>query len=179
MLAGKSLTLVAAMAKNRGIGIGGKMPWHLPAELAHFKRLTLNHSVLMGRRTYESIGRPLPQRQNIVLTNNPYLRLPGCEIATSLEYALQIAHTDEVMVIGGGMLYRQALPHADRMVLTLVDCDIEADTFFPAWDAADWQQAGCTEVAADQRNAYAFSIVDLRRVSAEQPSAGQPPGPQD
>ncbi len=165
MLVGKRITLVAAMARNRAIGKDGKMPWHLPAELAHFKKTTLGHTIIMGRRTFESIGRPLPQRQNIVVSNNPYLRIAGCRVANSLEYAAEIADSEELMIIGGGMLYRHAMPVADRMVLTLVDCEPEADTFFPSWQPSDWLETSRVSVAADERNRYGFSVVEYLRIS--------------
>ena len=157
------LTLVAAIAKNRAIGIDGRMPWHLPGELRHFKALTLGHPVLMGRKTHESIGRPLPGRRNIVISRNAGYRAEGCEVAGSLDEALALAGEGEAMLIGGGELYRLALPRADRMVLTLVDLEPEADTWFPAWEARDWQEASRREHRADGDNPVAFTVVDLRR----------------
>ena len=133
MLGGKRISIVAAMARNRAIGIRGAMPWHLPRELRHFKETTMGKPIVMGRKTWESIGRALPGRQNLVVSRNPEFRADGCEITQSLEAAVRQARGDEVMVIGGGQLYVQALPVADRMVLTLVDCEPDADTWFPRW----------------------------------------------
>lgn len=134
----KSITIVAAMGRNRGIGIDGGLPWRLPGELQHFKATTMGKPIVMGRRTWESVGRALPGRQNIVVTRNPALAVTGALRAASLVEAVEMAEHYEVMVIGGGELYRQALPLASRMVLTLVDCAPEADTWFPEWDPTDW-----------------------------------------
>lgn len=134
----KSLTIVAAMGRNRGIGVDGGLPWRLPGELQHFKAVTMGCPIVMGRRTWQSIGRALPGRQNIVVSRNAELSAPGCLVASSLVHAVEISEGYEVMIIGGGELYRQALPLASRMVLTLVDCEPEADTWFPEWDAMHW-----------------------------------------
>ena len=160
-----TITLVAAMGRNRGIGLDGKMPWHLPAELQHFKATTLGKPVIMGRKTWESIGRPLPGRQNIVVTRNPAYAAPGCDVAGSLDAALALAEVPEVMVIGGGELYALALPRAQRMVLTLVDLEPEADTFFPEWREDDWRETGRQRREADERNALGFTVIELRKSS--------------
>ena len=163
MLAGKRITLVAAMAHNRAIGLEGSMPWHLPRELRHFKETTLGKPIVMGRKTWESIGRVLPGRQNIVVSRNPDYRAAGCDVVKSLQGAVEAAHGDEVMIIGGGQLYAEALPHADSMVLTLVDCEPEADTWFPEWDSQDWKELSSRNEQADEGNLYAYRVLDLRR----------------
>lgn len=160
---GKKLTIVAALARNRAIGLEGGMPWHLPGELAHFKRTTMGKSVLMGRRTWEAIGRALPGRQNIVLTRSRGFRAEGCEVAGSLGEALRRARSDEVMIIGGASLYARALPLAERMVLTHVDCEAEADTFFPRWDENEWQPVNRVTFKADANNPHGFQVVEYRR----------------
>jgi dihydrofolate reductase len=152
------------MGRNRAIGLDGRMPWHLPGELQHFKSVTMGKPIVMGRKTWESIGRPLPGRQNIVISRNQDYLAEGAECCTSLQGALEIALGEEVMVIGGGELYRQALPLADRMILTLVDCAPEADTFFPPWEAADWQEISRRDKPVDERNAYACEVLELRRI---------------
>lgn len=162
----KQVTLVAAMGRNRAIGLDGKMPWHLPGELQHFKAVTMGKPIVMGRKTWESIGRPLPGRQNIVVSRNQDYPVNGFERCDSLQQALAMAEGEEVMVIGGGELYRQALPLANRMVLTLVDYEPAADTFFPAWQAAEWQEVSRQSKPADQRNAYACEVIELRRIAA-------------
>ncbi len=165
----KTITIIAAMAKNRAIGLAGRIPWHLPAELQHFKRTTMGKPVVMGRKTWESIGRPLPGRQNIVVTGQAGYAAEGCDLAGSLEEALELARRGEVMVMGGGELYRQALPLADRMVLTLVDCEPEADTWFPEWPAAEWRENSRERFPADERNPCAYEILEFLRVSASSP----------
>lgn len=163
MLAGKSITLVAAMARNRAIGLDGDMPWHLPRELKHFKLVTMGHAIIMGRKTHESIGRALPGRQNIVISRSQTSFAQGCEAASSLLSAVEMASGNEVMIIGGGQIYAEALPVADRMILTLVDCEPEADTFFPPWDEAGWTMDSCREEAVDAANPLSYRVLDLRR----------------
>lgn len=135
------LALVVAMARNRGIGLNGQLPWHLPEDLKRFKALTLGHALIMGRKTHESIGRPLPGRRNLVVTRSG-AAFAGCETAASLEAAMRLAReTDPMpMVIGGAELYAQALPYATHLYLTRVDRDVEADTFFPGLIEAEWEQ---------------------------------------
>lgn len=160
----KQICLVAAMARNRAIGLEGKMPWHLPGELQHFKATTLGKAIVMGRKTWESIGRPLPGRQNIVISRNPGYPQQGFDLCASLQQAIEVAQSQEVMVIGGGELYRQALPVASRMVLTLVDFEPEADTWFPEWDAAEWLELSRQAKPADLQNRYACEILELQRI---------------
>ncbi len=126
------LTLIVAMSENRVIGRDGGLPWHLPDDLKRFKRLTTGHTVVMGRRTYESIGRPLPNRENIILTRQPGYTVEGATVLPSLEAALaNLTDREQVFIIGGGEIYRQALPLADRIELTLIHQHIEGDTTFP------------------------------------------------
>lgn len=166
---GKQITLVAAMGRNRAIGMNGEMPWHLPGELQHFKTVTMGKPIVMGRKTWEAIGRPLPGRQNIVITRNQEYPESGFDRCASLQQAITIARGDEVMIIGGGQLYQQALPLATRMILTLVDYEPAADTFFPCWEADQWQEISRELKPADERNAYACEIVELRRIAPGQP----------
>ena len=163
MIAAKKITLVAAMARNRAIGRDGAMPWHLPRELRHFKETTMGKAIVMGRKTWESIGRVLPGRQNIVVTRNPDYRAEGCDVVGSLEEAVSVASSEEVMIIGGGELYAAALPHADRLVLTLVDFDPEADTWFPEWDDGSWLEVSSRDEAPDEKNPQAYRVIALRR----------------
>lgn len=165
MLRGKKVTLVAAMALNRAIGLDGAMPWHLPRELKHFKDTTMGKPIVMGRKTWESIGRALPGRQNIVVTRNPGYRAEGCDVVDSLEAAAYAAGGDEIMVIGGGQLYAEALPNADRMVLTLVHVEPQADTWFPEWDAGEWKEAASREEVPDENNPHAYRVIELVRIS--------------
>lgn len=163
---GKSVTLVAAMGKNRAIGLDGRMPWHLPAELQHFKRTTLGKTIVMGRKTWQSIGRPLPGRQNIVISRSPGFVATGAEVVTSLGAAIEISATAEVMVIGGGQLYAQAISLAARMVLTLIEIEPEADTWFPEWNTAQWRQIGEQSYPADEKNGLAYRVVELVRIQS-------------
>jgi dihydrofolate reductase len=159
----KEVTLVAALGRNRAIGLDGKMPWHLPAELQHFKRTTMGRTIVMGRKTWQSIGRPLPGRQNVVVSRDPNYRADGAEVAKSLEQALEIAASDEIMIIGGGELYAVAMPLASRMVLTVIDIEPRADTWFPEWDKDEWREVKVRRFDADELNPLAYSIVELTR----------------
>jgi len=162
---GKTLTLVAAMGRNRAIGLAGRMPWHLPAELQHFKRVTMGKSIVMGRKTWQAIGRPLPGRQNIVISRNPAFLARFVEMVGSLEEALNVAESDEVMIIGGGQVYELAMPQAQRMVLTLIDIEPRADTWFPVWDESEWTQVGDEHYPADRDNELAYRVVEFKRIS--------------
>ncbi|MGA7966114.1 MAG: dihydrofolate reductase [Gammaproteobacteria bacterium] len=159
------IVLVAAVAENGVIGQGGVMPWHLPADLAHFKRVTWGHPILMGRRTFEAIGRALPGRRNIVLTRDPDFSAPGIETASSLEQALErIGEAAQVMVIGGAELYRIALPLAQRIYLTRIHASPEGDTFFPDLIPTQWRQLERKTHPTDKLHPYALSFIELGRV---------------
>jgi dihydrofolate reductase len=157
------VSLVAALARNRVIGAGNRLPWHLPEDLKRFKRLTLGAPVIMGRKTYvsimEQVGKPLPGRRNVVVTRQAGARWDGCEVVHSLAEALAAAGgAPEVFVIGGAELYAQALPLGDRMYLTLLDADYEGDARFPAFDSSDWR-----EVAREPGDGFAFVTYERRR----------------
>jgi len=181
MQMGKKITIIAAMAKNNAIGLNGQMPWHLPGELMHFKETTMGKPIVMGRKTWESIGRPLPGRQNIVVTRNDSYPAPGCDVARSLEEALKLAVGDEIMIIGGGQLYQLSLKASDRMILTVVNCEPEADTWFPEWCPDEWRQTSLREEAANERNPYAYQVITwVRKTGVYDISLepGKPVGPQ-
>lgn len=159
------LSIVAAVAENGVIGLDRGIPWHLPADLAHFKKLTMGKPILMGRKTFESIGRPLPGRHNVVVTRERSLRIEGCSVAGSFEDALELLKSaEEVMVIGGAEIYRLALPLADRLYLTRVHASFEGDTYFPDYDPDLWREVAIEEHAPDGRNPHAYSFVILDRV---------------
>ena len=159
-----TVSLVVAAAKNNVIGRDGELPWHLPDDLRHFKRLTTGKPIIMGRRTFESIGRPLPDRHNIVMTRDPDYAAAGCDVVTSVSDALKLAGDDtEVMVIGGGQVYRDFLPRADRIYLTRVQAEIDGDTYFPEIDASDWQLVSSEHHDADEKHAYAFEMMVFER----------------
>jgi dihydrofolate reductase len=152
------------MATNRVIGRANGLPWTLPADLAHFKRLTLGHPIIMGRLTHESIGRPLPGRRNIVVSRDPGLALPGCDVVPSLDEAYRTAgNVPEAFVIGGARLYASALGTADRIYLTRIDAEIPGDTLFPPFDPQHWVEEEMARQAPDERHAHALRFVRLER----------------
>ena len=158
--------MIAAMAKNRVIGAGNTMPWHLPADLRHFKQTTLGKPVVMGRLTYESIGKALPGRLNIVISRDPTLSLNDAVTVTTAQQALAAAgETQEVMVIGGGKVYEFFLPLCHRLYLTHIDLDVAGDTFFPDYHAAHkWRQIDKQQHSADDKNAYNYHFETLDKV---------------
>jgi dihydrofolate reductase len=159
---GPRVALIAAVAANGTIGLGNRLPWRLPGDLRRFKALTLGHPVVMGRRTWESIGRPLPGRENIVLTRAARFAAPGCRIAHSLDEALAAAGAaDTVFVIGGGDLYRAALPLAERLLLTEIRRDFPGDAFFPEFDRTKFREASREPQRAADGLEYDF--VEYRR----------------
>lgn len=159
------IVLVAAVAENGVIGQDGAMPWHLPADLAHFKRVTWGHPILMGRRTFEAIGRALPGRHNIVLTRKPGFGAPGIETAASLEQALSLCgDAKQIMVIGGAELYRAALPIARRIYMTRIHSRPEGDVFFPDLDPSQWREVESENRPTDETHPYSLSFIQLERV---------------
>lgn len=160
------VTLVVAVADNGIIGAHGGMPWHLPADLSHFKQVTMGKPVLMGRLTWDSIGRPLPGRRNLVLTSDPEWRAEGAQRVSSLDQALALAEAEgaeELMVIGGAAVYRLALGRAQRIYLTRIHAAPEGDTRFPDLDADEWEEVARRERLADERNAHDLTFVVLER----------------
>jgi dihydrofolate reductase len=164
------VSLVVAVAANGVIGRDNRMPWHLPEDLAFFKRLTLGHPVVMGRKTYDSIiatlGRPLPGRTNIVVTRQPVFAAPGCTVVASLDAAFDAAReAEEVFVIGGAEIYRLALARADRVYLTRIDAAFEGDTRFPPLDPAEWREASREDhpPAGEREFGFAFLRYDRLR----------------
>lgn len=159
-----NISLIVAMTKNRVIGRDNQMPWHLPKDLVWFKQNTLNKPVIMGRKTFESIGKPLPNRTNIVLSHGDFQHT-GVTHYHHLEDALQhCQHHDEIMIIGGGQLFQQALPLANKLYLTEIQTELEGDTFFPLIDLNEWQQIEQQSAVADDKNQYAciFSILQKK-----------------
>jgi dihydrofolate reductase len=156
--------IVAAMAQNRVIGRANRLPWHLPADLAHFKRLTLDKPILMGRRTWESLPGLLPRRTHIIVTRDPNYRPEGCLVVRSPEEALATVHAEELMVIGGERLYRSMLPMARRLYLTLIDAVMVGDAFFPEWNPRAWHEVAREIYPRDERNAYDLTFVTLERI---------------
>lgn len=159
------LSIIAALAQNRVIGIDNALPWRLPADLAHFKALTLGHHIIMGRKTWDSLGRPLPGRTSVVVTRDPAFAAPGCVVAYSLAEAVTLCAGDsEAFFIGGAELYRQALALADRMYLTEVRVEAAGDAWFPEFDRARWRETARTPCKADERNPHDYDFVVLERI---------------
>lgn len=158
------ITLIAALSRNRVIGRDGALPWRLPEDSRHFRRTTLGKPVIMGRGNCDSIGKPLDQRLNIVLTRQTDFAAEGFTVVHTVEEALEAAKgNDEIMIIGGEDIYALFLPLADRMILTFVDEEVEGDRFFPAYDPAEWREIDSHDVPADERHAHAFRVVTLER----------------
>lgn len=160
------IALIVAMDEKSGIGYNNDLPWRLPDELRRFKQLTMGHHLIVGRKTYESIGRPLPGRRMIVLTRQPNYAAPGCHLANSLESGLALAHQageDLVFIAGGSQVFAEALPLAKHLFLTRVHARLVVDTFFPDFDLAGWQLVECDHHPADHQHAYAFTFYHYQR----------------
>ena len=156
------LSLIVAVDRNFGIGVNNKLPWHLPRDLAWFKARTVGKTVVMGRKTHESIGKPLPRRRNIVVTRKPYVLLPTVEWVLSFDDVLTMFRATETIVIGGTSLYEQALPHVERMYLTKVEGSFRVDAYFPTFDTSEWLMKRSHYHPPDRENPYgmAFEIYD-------------------
>lgn len=156
------ISIIVAMAKNRVIGKDNDMPWgRLPIDLRHFKLVTEGNPIIMGRKTYESIGRPLPKRRNIVLSRNK-TEIKGCEVVSSLEEALELVKNEkEVFIIGGGYLYKEALNIADKLFLTHIDAEFEGDTFFPKYEHLNFYEIDHFHAAKNYENDYTCDFVEL------------------
>jgi dihydrofolate reductase len=158
------VSIIAAMDRNRLIGNKNQLPWHLPADLAHFKKVTMGKPVIMGRKTFESIGRPLPGRTNIVLTRSADFHAEHVRVAHSLQQALEYSTgNDEVMIIGGSSIYELALPEATRLYMTYVHETYQGDAWFPEFDLGQWRVIASEQHAADQKNSCDYSFVTYER----------------
>ncbi len=163
------ISIIAALAENRVIGVNNTLPWRLPNDLKHFRRLTTGHAIILGRKNYESIGKPLPERTNIVITRNRDFRADGCLVAHSLDEALVLTGNDpEIFVIGGAEIYRAALARTNRLYLTRVHATITGDTHFPEFDETEWREISRERHERDERHAYAYSFVVLERIKKEE-----------
>ena len=160
-----TVTIVAAVGANRAIGRDNDMPWHLPEDLAHFKRTTLGHTLVMGRKTYDSIGRPLPGRTTIVVTRQHSWSAPNVLVAHSLSRALEMAHGDQVFIAGGGEIYAQALPLADRLHVTHVLTAVDGKAHFSPMDPNSWRMVSSQEIPAGEKDSHAtrYSVYERRR----------------
>ncbi len=161
------LSMIVAHADNRVIGKDNDMPWHLPADLAYFKKTTLGKPIIMGRKTFESIGRPLPGRKNIVISRDSAYSAEGVEVVSSVDAALTLVDdVEEVMVIGGGAIYKHCLPSADRLYITHIDANIAGDTYFPAYDLKSWQRVESEVRPADEKNQYSLNFSVYQRIDS-------------
>ena len=159
------VSIIVAMDKKGVIGLKGDLPWRLSADLQHFKAITMGKPLIMGRKTHESIGRPLPGRENIVLTHTNDFEAEGCTVVHSLEEAFRVAgDVDEVMIMGGSGIYDQSLARAGRLYLTEVHADVSGDVYFPEFDKDDWVEVEREEHSADEKNDFGYSFVVMERV---------------
>jgi len=160
------ISMIVAMAEDRVIGLDNDMPWHLPADLQHFKKTTLGKPVIMGRKTYDSIGRALPGRLNIVVSRDKDLAIDGVTCVTTVEQAIAAAEgVDEVMIIGGATIYEHFLSTANRLYLTLIDLKTQGDTYFPDYQAqGEWKKVSSEHYSADEKNAHNLEFVTLDRI---------------
>lgn len=166
-------SLIVAMARNRVIGDEGRIPWHLPAELQMFKRITLGHHIVMGRKTFESIGRLLPGRTSVIVTRNSAYAIPGAMVAHSLAQALAACGDDaEPFVIGGAELFAAALPVSARLYLTVVEAEVPGDTLMPEWDPREWREASAEAFPADAANPLPYRFCVLERIADAGAAAG-------
>ncbi len=154
------ISIIAAIGNNRVIGIKNSLPWHFPADLEYFKKNTIGKPVIMGAKTFESIGKSLPNRKNIILSDDPDFKASGCLIAHSIEEALkQAEESEEIMIAGGVSIYKQFLPLANRLYLTFIHHDFEGDSFFPEFDLNDWKEIRRIDNEPDKENPYSYSFV--------------------
>ena len=157
------LTIVVATDSNNGIGINNTLPWHLPEDLAHFKRMTSGHPIIMGRKTFDSIGRPLPNRRNIVITRNAEWQHAGVEAVTSLDAAKALVGDNQAFIIGGAQIYTDTVGQVDRLIVTKIDKSFDCDAFFPAIDPKLWQETA-REQHHSEANGYDYAYVTYERI---------------
>jgi dihydrofolate reductase len=158
-----TVSIIVAIAKNNAIGKDNKLLWYLPNDLKHFKDVTTGHTVIMGRKTYDSVGKPLPKRRNIIITRQA-ISIEGCEVVNSLEAALALCKDeDEVFIVGGAEIYRQAIPLTDRIYLTVIDQEFDGDSFFPELDPTEWKEKERENFEPDQKNKLRYSFITLER----------------
>jgi dihydrofolate reductase len=158
------ISILVAVAKNRVIGINNTLPWHLPADLKHFKALTMGHHIIMGRKTYESIGRPLPGRTTVIVTRNAALKVAGCLVAHSLQEAIELCGNNEkVFIVGGAELYAQALPLADTMYITEIQQEVQGDAYFPEFNRDEWQEVAREVHSQETPQPLAYHFVRYQR----------------
>jgi dihydrofolate reductase len=157
------VTAVVATSENHAIGKDNKLLWYLPADLKHFKQITTGHTVIMGRKTYDSVGKPLPNRRNIIITRQA-IEIPGCEVVNSIQAALALCKDEpEVFIVGGADIYKQAMHLTNRIYLSIVHKQFEADSFFPEINKDEWKEVSREDYQPDEKNLYAYSFITLER----------------
>lgn len=157
------IAIIVATDKQGGIGKDNALLWHLPNDLKRFKAITSGHPIIMGRKTYDSIGRPLPNRLNIIISQNKDLKIEGCLVVHNLQDAVTAAEGKDVFILGGGSIYEQAMSIADKIYLTLVDVSLEADTHFPNIDEEVWKVISTEQHTKDEKHQYEYQFIDLER----------------
>jgi dihydrofolate reductase len=158
------VTIVVAIAENYAIGKNNQLLWHMPADLKHFKQITSGHTVIMGRRTYDSVGKPLPNRRNIIITRQD-ISIPGCEVVKSVDEALELcAGEEEVFIVGGAEIYKLAMDQTDRIYLTIIHHSFDADTVFPEIDYMQWKETAREDHQPDEKHKYSYSFITLDRI---------------
>lgn len=162
----KNISIAVAVGENYAIGKNNELLWHMPADLKFFKQTTSGHTVIMGRKTFDSVGKPLPNRRNVVITRDTELKIEGAEVVNSLDKALEITKTEEkpVFIVGGAEIYRQALPRTDKLYLTTIHHHFDADTFFPEIDRNEWKVISTETHKADEKNKYDYTFEVLERI---------------
>nr|WP_309100649.1 dihydrofolate reductase [Fredinandcohnia onubensis] len=160
------ISLLVAMDKNQLIGKDNDLPWRLPADLAYFKRVTMGHPIIMGRKTYDSIGRPLPGRENIIVTRDTSYKAEGCKVIHSIEEIVKMnQQTDqELFVIGGAEIFKEILPHSDRLFITEINEEFEGDTYFPAFNKTEWKVISDEKGIKDEKNLYDYTFLVYERI---------------
>jgi dihydrofolate reductase len=160
------ISLLVAMDKNQLIGKDNDLPWRLPADLAYFKRVTMGHPIIMGRKTYDSIGRPLPGRENIIVTRDTSYEAEGCKVIHSIEEIVKMnEQTDqELFVIGGAEIFKEILPHSDRLYITEINEEFDGDTYFPAFDKAEWKVISEEQGIKDEKNPYDYTFLVYEKI---------------
>lgn len=157
------VTIVVAIAENYAIGKNNQLLWHMPADLKHFKQITSGHTVIMGRKTFDSVGKPLPNRRNIIITRQD-ITIPGCEVVKSVGEALELcANEEEVFIVGGAEIYELSMSQTDRIYLTIIHHSFDADSFFPEIDYLEWKEVSREDHPADEKHKYAYSFITLER----------------
>jgi len=158
------INLIVAVDEKNGIGKDNQLPWHLPADLLHFKKLTTGFPIIMGRKTFDSIGKVLPNRRNIVISRQPNLEIPGAEVTSSLESALELCKNEnDIFIIGGAQIFEQALPLADSIYLTVIEHNFYADTFFPTIDKENWKEVTICIHKPDEKNIYSYKFIKYNK----------------